>query len=132
VIALGVATCLGVKLYREYQSMKRSVRVTHGFDSEVAIARNLKRSGAEVELSPGSRGAFDILADWSDDRWAIQAKASRTGEPRGPGPAERRRLVEESGKIGARPVIALRRGTRTTYHDAVSYERVYPSGRARR
>jgi hypothetical protein len=119
---------LGVALYKEHKFAQQSARVQHGYDSEPAIGRSLAKSGADVGLSPGSRGPVDIYAEWSSKRrWAIQAKSSRSGEPRWPGPAERHRLVDASRELDAQPVVALRRGTRTTYFDVITSERLYPA-----
>lgn len=85
-LAALAVTWVGIELYRNSQHTKRSTRVLHGFDSEFTIASSLERRGAEVMVSPGSRGPIDILAAWRSRRWAIQAKASIAGEPRWPGP----------------------------------------------
>jgi hypothetical protein len=102
---------------REYEA--RSERVRFGFDAEIEMAIDLQERGANVELSPGSRGAIDARVSWSRARWGVQHKASLDGEPRWPGPDERARLIKESRAIGVRPVVGLRAGDEpTTYYDA--------------
>lgn len=124
---LGTAVVVGLVgwwLWDAYKSKRRSERVQFGFDREVAVANNMQRRGASVAMSPGSRGPFDVFADWGRTSWAIQLKASRDGEPRLPGPRERDRLVRAAEREGAVPVIGLASGQRTTYHHAVTGERL--------
>jgi hypothetical protein len=89
-LGLGAAAVGGYLIYRghverrEYEA--RSERVRFGFDAEIEMAIDLQERGANVELSPGSRGAIDARVSWSRTRWGVQHKASLDGEPRWPGP----------------------------------------------
>lgn len=57
----------------------------YGMKKEDQLAHYLYRRGADVQLSPGSEGAADLVASWSTGTtWGIQVKASRKGEPRMP------------------------------------------------
>ncbi len=48
-----------------------------GRKAEIKVATYLKRKGAKVKISPGSRGSADIIAKWpSGKRWLIQVKSS--------------------------------------------------------
>lgn len=128
VAVIAAAAGIGLAIYRHHKHAIRSENVLHGYESEFAIATSLERRGAEVAVSPGSRGPVDVDAAWPTRRWAIQVKASQLGEPRWPGPDERARLLRASRARGAEPVIALRRGTRTSYYDALTHERLQPLG----
>lgn len=126
---MGGGFFVAAKLYEDW---KRSNYVRHGFSRERAIARYLARKGARVEITPGSRGAIDVTARWpSGVVWKIQAKSSREGIARPPGPGERARLRRASAASKTRPVIALWERARTRYLCANSGERIYPPGSIR-
>lgn len=130
---VGVSTVAVLGAYALYQtdkSTKRSKDVRFGFDSEVETAVELGEIGAEVELSPGSRGAIDVHARWARSRWAIQQKASRRGRARMPRPGERLRLIRAAKRRDARPIISLREGRRPAqYFDARTLAPVDPPRR---
>lgn len=75
---------------------------------EVSLARMLARQGAEVFLSPGSKGACDIVATWPSGRaWCVQSKSS--GRPdRRPSlkRAEAARVRRRAARSGSLPVYA--------------------------
>ena len=53
-----------------------------GREQEKKIARSLRGKGAKVTLSPGSRGAADLTAEFpTGTKWKIQSKASKEGAP---------------------------------------------------
>jgi len=110
-----------------YDNVTRSKNVAHGYERELAIARYLRGTGADVHVSPGSRGPADLTATWSSGRvWKIQVKASRQGIPKQPSPEERRRLKQVATRAGAVAVVAISQGTRTAYYSARTGDRLYP------
>jgi Holliday junction resolvase len=126
-LKLAVVLLIAYLLYKEWKSKRHSARTLYGYEAEVSIALYLKSCGAEVQLTNGSRGPYDILAQWGKRKcWVIQVKASRDGSARMPGPGERERLIVASRKLRAWPVIALREYGRTTYLDAWTLQRVNP------
>jgi len=121
------AVVLGIVylIYTVWKSNRHSARTRYGYEAEESIASYLRRCGAEVWLSNGSRGPIDVYAQWSKSRrWAIQIKASRDGLARIPRPGERERLIVASREWRARAVIALREYGRTTYLDARTSQRL--------
>lgn len=122
---LAVVLVVGYFLYKKWKSARHSARTRYGYEVEASIALYLRSRGATVRLSNGSRGPFDIFAQWNENtRWVIQVKASRDGSARMPGPDERERLIAASRALRARPVIALREYGRTTYIDSRTSQRV--------
>ena len=120
-LGLGVGVAVSV-----FKSGRRSRDVRHGFEQEKKIARGLERKGADVELSPGSRGPHDLRADFGEETWLIQAKSSRRGQAKVPSPKERQNLIAAAKRQGAKPVVALSDSGRTTFFHAKSGERLKP------
>ena len=51
-----------------------------GQKAEQRVVNSLRRSGAKVRLSPGSRGSADMEARWpTGKKWLPQVKYSGTG-----------------------------------------------------
>ncbi|TET42295.1 MAG: hypothetical protein E3J66_03860, partial [Dehalococcoidia bacterium] len=71
-------------------SSKTSMKNTYyGRRQEEKVARQLRGHGAEVKLSPGSRGAADLKAKFPSGRsWNVQVKSSRSGTPASPSAKE--------------------------------------------
>jgi Holliday junction resolvase len=113
-----VAVGAGIKAFKGH---RRSLDVRHGFDQEVTIANKLERKGADVTLSPGSRGPFDMHVDWGSEQWLVQSKASRRGTAKPPSQKKTKQLITTARKLGAEPVIALSDGGKTTFYDATSF-----------
>ncbi|MDB4953226.1 MAG: hypothetical protein JWO36_795 [Myxococcales bacterium] len=111
---------------KEYKSCRHSARTIYGYSVEDGIVEYLRRRGADAFATAGSRGPIDVYAEWPRERWGIQAKASRDGVAKLPGPAERERLIAACKAWRARPVIALHDDGRTTYYDARTGDRVIP------
>ena len=78
-----------------------------GREQEERVARSLRARGAKVTLSPGSRGAADLEAEFSTGTiWKVQVKASAGGTPASPSPQDLGRLKQSSTKTGATPIVA--------------------------
>lgn len=78
-----------------------------GREQEEKIARSLRGKGAKVTLSPASRGAADLTAEFpTGTKWKIQSKASKKGTPASPSPKDLGRLKQSSTKSNATPVVA--------------------------
>ena len=53
-----------------------------GMRAENRVAASLRRTGASVEKSPGSRTSADMTAKWrSGKEWLVQVKYSGRGVP---------------------------------------------------
>ncbi len=95
-----------------------------GREEEKKLARKLKRAGAKkVTLSPGSRGGYDMLAEFPSGRkLAIQLKA--TCEPNGKAksvtPTEKKRLIKEAKEKGATAVVAKKQNGRFSLRYAIA------------
>jgi len=77
-----------------------------GQKAEDRVATWLRRAGADVEQSPGSRGSADGIASWgSGKKWYYQVKYSGRGEPRGLSSQEQKNLIARSNGNQATPVL---------------------------
>ena len=79
---------------------------TLGREQEEKVARSLRARGAKVSLSPGSRGAADLTAEFPTKTWKVQVKASEGDAPASPSPKDLGRLKQSATKTGAIPVVA--------------------------
>jgi len=73
---------------------------------EKAVAQKLRRAGASVTLSKGSKGAEDMIAIFKSKKWIVQSKATRKGIPNRPSSGDVGRLKQKATKNNATPVIA--------------------------
>ena len=91
-----------------------------GVRAEERVVRDLQKHGAEVEQSPGSRGAADIKAEFPTGRkWYVQVKGTGDGSPQWPSSEELRRLKIAASRAGATPVVALvHEDEKVTYRSA--------------
>ena len=103
-----------------------------GREQEERIARSLRPRGAKVSLSPGSKGAADLTAEFpSGTTWKIQSKASRKGQPALPSPKDMGRLKQSATKSGATPVVAEVTPESITYRSARTGRKLNPPARKR-
>ncbi|MCG8405380.1 MAG: hypothetical protein MI923_09300 [Phycisphaerales bacterium] len=77
-----------------------------GTKAEKKVADQLRRMGAKVERSPGSRGAADLKVKFDKKTWDIQVKASRTNEAAELSARDRQRLNSQANRDNATPVLA--------------------------
>lgn len=78
-----------------------------GREQEEKVARSLRARGAKVTLSPGSKGAADLVADFpSGSTWKTQVKSSKKGSPAWPSPKDLGRLKQGATKTNATPIVA--------------------------
>lgn len=95
---------------------------SYGIRKEKQVAELLYRRGAEVELSAGSQGPADLVAQWPKGvRWHVQVKASRAGKPATVSPRDLGRLRRGATVDGAIPVVAEVVGNRVVFLDARGY-----------
>jgi Holliday junction resolvase len=100
-----------------------------GIDEEKKLARKLKKAGAEsVKISAGSRGGYDILADFGKGKrkLAIQLKATckEEGRAKSVTPKETKRLIKESKAVGATPVVGKKEKGKFTLTYAIAKRKV--------
>jgi Holliday junction resolvase len=98
----------------------------YGRNKEKFVAKKLRKKGAKVKLSPGSRGAADIEATFKTKKWKVQIKSSRNGNPANPRPKDVGRLKASATKSKATPVIAKVRGTKVKYTSARNNRKLKP------
>jgi Holliday junction resolvase len=78
-----------------------------GLKAEDRVASSLRRAGASVIKSPGSRGSTDNIALWpSGKKWFTQVKYSGVGKPAGLSSREKINLVSRANRNHATPVLA--------------------------
>ena len=91
----------------------------YGRKKEHQVADSLRKKGASVKVSPGSRGAADLKVTFSPARkWNIQVKSSRGPSPASPSRRDLGRLKQGATKTGAIPVVAKVTPKGTTYKSA--------------
>lgn len=90
----------------------------YGREKEIMVARRLRGSGAKVKLSPGSRGAADLDAEFPTKKWKVQVKSSRKGEPANPSRKDLGRLKSSATKTKATPIIAKVKRNKVEYISA--------------
>ena len=106
--------------------MAKKSQYNYGREKENLAAKKLRQAGANVELSPGSKGAEDMVAIFSNKKWLVQAKASRTGEPKMPSAEELRRLKQKATKKHATAVVALISRNRVKFVSARTEKELKP------
>jgi len=78
-----------------------------GKKAEDRVADSLRRAGASVQQSPGSRGSADVIGNWDNGKeWMTQVKYSGVGKPAALSSREKRNLVSRAEKNNATPVLA--------------------------
>ena len=99
----------------------------YGHRQEQKVARQLRGHGAKVEMSPGSRGAADLKANFPSGRsWNVQVKSSRSGKAASPSAKESGRLKISASRSGATPVVAAVTPKGTSYRSARSGRKLNP------
>jgi Holliday junction resolvase len=76
-----------------------------GIQAENKVVNILRRAGASVEQSPGSRGAADLHANFGSRKWEVQVK-SGSNAPTSLSGKDLQRLNQTATKRGATPVLA--------------------------
>lgn len=98
-----------------------------GLKAEDRVANSLRRSGASVEQSPGSRGSANMIANWSGGKeWMTQVKYSGTGKPAGLSLREQKNLISRADKNNATPVLAQVTPNRIEYTSAKTGRKLKP------
>jgi|CZCB01.1.fsa_nt_gi Holliday junction resolvase len=76
-----------------------------GRKAEQQVAQILRRAGASVKVSPGSRGAADLHADFGTKKWDVQVKAGKNAPTQLTG-IDKQRLNSKATKNNTTPVLA--------------------------
>lgn len=98
-----------------------------GTRAEKRVASYLRKKGASVRISPGSKTSADIIAKWPSGRkWFVQVKSSSKGLPSSLSSKERKNLIERAKRNGGTPVIAQVIRGRTIYKSARTEQRLVP------
>jgi hypothetical protein len=98
-----------------------------GLKAEDRVAASLRRSGAKVEQSIGSRTSADNVARWPNGKkWFTQVKYSGKGNPASPTPNERRALIRRAENNNATPVIAKVTPEKIEYFSAKDGRKLNP------
>lgn len=90
----------------------------YGRKKEHLVANRLRNKGASVNLSPGSRGAADLLARFDTKTWLVQVKSTRSGTPASPTAANLGNLKRSATNLSATPVVAEVSGKNVKYFSA--------------
>jgi len=78
-----------------------------GLKAENRVLNYLRRAGANVKQSPGSRGSADVIGNWpSGKKWFTQVKYSGGGNPAGLSLQEKQNLVARAERNNGTPVLA--------------------------
>ena len=86
---------------------KKKDQYAYGRAKAHKVARSLRRKGARVEISEGSKGAADLIAKFSTGtKWAVQVKSTRSGIAHDPIPRDIGRLKRSATISGSTAVVA--------------------------
>lgn len=77
-----------------------------GLKAESKVANSLRRAGASVTQSPGSRGSADLVADFGSKIWFTQVKSSNSGKPAGLSSREEKNLIARAENNNGTAVLA--------------------------
>lgn len=95
--------------------------------AEDRVAASLRRTGANVEKSPGSRTSADIVANWdSGKEWLVQVKYSGKRTPASLSPDERRALINRANRNDATSVVAKVTPEKIQYESARDGRKLKP------
>ena len=79
----------------------------YGIAKEQKVAQSLRNRGARVSVSPGSRGAADLIAKFpSGTRWDVQVKSTRSGVAASLSSKQAGRLKMVAAHRRSTPVVA--------------------------
>ncbi|MCH7701535.1 MAG: hypothetical protein IID37_07590 [Planctomycetes bacterium] len=111
---------------------KQANQSKFGTKAEKKVADQLRRAGAKVERSPGSRGAADLKAEFPAKTWDVQVKSSRTNEAAELTAQERTRLNRKASQDGATPVLAQVTPEGVEFKSTRSGRRLTPKTKAKK
>lgn len=78
-----------------------------GLKAEDRVAASLRKTGASVRKSPGSRTSADLTANWdTSKKWFVQVKYSGKGTPASLNSNERKALLARANRNNAVAVLA--------------------------
>lgn len=98
-----------------------------GQKAEQRVASSLRRSGAKVNLSPGSRSSADMVARWpTGKKWLPQVKYSSVGKPASLNQREKTNLISRAKRTNATPVLAQVTPEKIRYTSAKSGRKLKP------
>lgn len=99
----------------------------YGRKKEHKAARQLRRTGASVKLSPGSRTSKDMVASFpTGTEWAVQVKATRGRVARSPSRQDLANLKRSATRTGRTPVAAKVTRKGIEYRSARSNRKLTP------
>ncbi len=79
----------------------------YGRSKELKVARALRNGGANVHVSPASKGAADLVAKFpSGTVWSVQVKSTRSGTTAMPNAKDAGRLKQIATKSKSTAVVA--------------------------
>ncbi len=97
---------------------------------ELKVTMSMRARGASAKMSPGSRGAADVIAKFpSGTKWAIQVKRTRSGNAASPGAKDMGRLKNIASHSGATAVIAKVSPAGVEYTSARTGRKLTPPGK---
>ena len=103
----------------------------YGRSKEQKVAQSLRNRGAKVSLSPGSKGAADLVAKFpSGTKWNVQVKSTRSGSASTPSTQDLGRLKQSASKSNATPVVAKVSPDGIEYESARSGRKLTPPKKA--
>lgn len=108
---------------------------SYGRKKEEKVAKSLRGKGANVKVSPGSKGAADLVAKFpSGTKWNVQVKATRSGDAASPSAKDLGRLKSSSTRSKSTPVVAKVTPEGIEYKSARSGRTLTPpkSGKSKR
>lgn len=96
-----------------------------GRNAEQKVAQVLRNAGAKVKLSPGSKGAEDMIADFGSKTWYVQVKSGDSAPNQLSG-VDKQRLNAKATKNDATPVLATVKDNKITFTSTRSGRNLTP------
>ncbi len=117
-IDLSITNLASPNINIELVRFEMTNQYNYGRKKEHLVANRLRNKGASVKLSPGSRGAADLVARFDTKTWLVQVKSTRSGTPASPTAANLGNLKRSATNSSATPVVAEVSGKKVKYFSA--------------
>lgn len=98
-----------------------------GLKAEQRVASSLRRAGANVAVSPGSRSSADVIGNWANGKkWFTQVKYSGQGKPANLSSRERTNLISRAERNNGTSVIAQVTSKKIEYFSVKTNQKLKP------
>jgi Holliday junction resolvase len=98
-----------------------------GLKAEKRVAFSLKSKGANVFISPGSRGSADVIGKWNNGKkWFVQVKYSGKNNPANLSLREKNNLISKAKRNNGTAVLAQVTPKKISYFSVKKNQKLKP------